>query len=459
MTHFAHSFPIFPEQRIFQSDCEKHQYPRVFLAQEKKRYYLIKSTFLYMSNLATTDPEIADIVRREMERQRDGLELIASENLVSRAVLEAMGSVMTNKYAEGYPGKRYYGGCEVHDMAENLARDRLKELFGAAHANVQPHSGTQANMAVYFATMKLGDLMLSMKLSQGGHLSHGSPVSFTGQFYRVAQYGVDPKTETLDYGVVEEMARKERPAMLVCGASAYPRIIDFKAFQEIADGVDAYCMADIAHIAGLVATGLHPTSVGVTDFTTTTTHKTLRGPRGGAIMCDAEHAQIIDKAVFPGMQGGPLMHTITAKAVCFKEALRPSFKEYNRQIIRNAKAMAETLHEMNLRLVSGGTDNHLILLDLSDLGITGLEAEVALGRAHITVNKNTIPNEQRSPFVTSGLRVGTPAVTSRGMKEEEMHQIGEWIGTILHDIRNEGAIKRIGEEVASMAGKYPLYPE
>jgi len=412
-----------------------------------------------MSNLATTDPEIANIIRREMERQRDGLELIASENLVSRAVLEAMGSVMTNKYAEGYPGKRYYGGCEFYDMAENLARDRLKVLFGAQHANVQPHSGTQANMAVYFATMKLGDLMLSMKLSQGGHLSHGSPVSFTGQFYRVSQYGVDPKTEVLDYGVVEEMARKESPAMLVCGASAYPRTIDFKAFQEIADAVDAYCMADIAHIAGLVASNLHPTSVGITDFTTTTTHKTLRGPRGGAIMCNAEYAPMIDKAVFPGMQGGPLMHTITAKAVCFQEALQPSFKEYNRQIVKNAKAMAETLLEMNLRLVSGGTDNHLILLDLSDLGITGLEAEEALGRAHITVNKNTIPNEQRSPFVTSGLRVGTPAVTTRGMKEEEMHLIGEWIGTILRDIHNEAGIRKIGKEVTSMASKFPLYPE
>lgn len=412
-----------------------------------------------MSYLATTDPEIADIIRKEMERQRDGLELIASENVVSRAVLEAMGSVMTNKYAEGYPGKRYYGGCEFHDMAENLARNRLKELFGAQHANVQPHSGTQANMAVYFATMTLGDLMLSMKLSQGGHLSHGSPVSFTGKFYRVAQYGVDPKTEMLDYGVVEEMARKEKPAMLVCGASAYPRTIDFKAFQEIADSVDAYCMADIAHIAGLVASGLHPTSVGVTDFTTTTTHKTLRGPRGGAIMCNTENAQIIDKAVFPGMQGGPLMHTITAKAVCFREALRPSFREHSRQIIRNAKALAETLLEKNLRLVSGGTDNHLILLDLSNLAITGLEAEEALGRANITVNKNTIPNEQRSPFVTSGLRVGTPAVTSRGMKEEEMHQIGEWIGTILRDIHNDALIKKIKKDVTLMSSKFPLYPE
>ncbi len=412
-----------------------------------------------MSNLATTDPEIAAIIRKEMERQRDGLELIASENMVSRAVLEAMGSVMTNKYAEGYPGKRYYGGCEFHDMAENLARDRMKALFGAQHANVQPHSGTQANMAVYFASMKLGDLMLSMKLSQGGHLSHGSPVSFTGQFYRVSQYGVDPETETIDYGVVEEMARKERPAILVCGASAYPRTIDFAAFQEIADGVDAYCMADIAHIAGLVASGLHPTSVGVTDFTTTTTHKTLRGPRGGAIMCNTEYAQMIDKAVFPGMQGGPLMHTITAKAVCFQEALQPSFREYNRQIVKNAKALAETLLEMDFRLVSGGTDNHLILLDLSNLGITGLEAETVLGKAHITVNKNTIPNEQRSPFVTSGLRVGTPAVTSRGMKEQEMHRIGEWIGAVLKDITNDAVIRKIGEEVTMMAAKFPLYPD
>ncbi|MCQ8893722.1 MAG: serine hydroxymethyltransferase [Methanolinea sp.] len=412
-----------------------------------------------MSYLADTDPEIASIIHKEFERQRDGLELIASENLVSRAVLEAMGSIMTNKYAEGYPGKRYYGGCEFHDMAENLARDRLKALFGAEHANVQPHSGTQANMAVYFATMKLGDLMLSMKLSQGGHLSHGSPVSFTGQFYRVSQYGVDPRTETIDYGAVEEIARKERPTMIVCGASAYPRTIDFRAFQEIADGVDAYCMADIAHIAGLVATGLHPTSVGVTDFTTTTTHKTLRGPRGGAIMCNTEYAAMVDKAVFPGMQGGPLMHTIAAKAVCFKEALRPSFKEYNRQIIKNARAMAESLMEQGLRLVSGGTDNHLILIDLTDRGITGLEAEQALGRAHITVNKNTIPNEQRSPFVTSGLRVGTPAVTSRGMKEEEMHQIGEYIGKILKDIHNEPLIRKIGEDVRSMAARFPLYPD
>jgi glycine hydroxymethyltransferase len=412
-----------------------------------------------MSHLSDTDPVIADIIEKERIRQRDGLELIASENLVSRAVLEAMGSIMTNKYAEGYPGKRYYGGCEFHDMAENLARDRLKELFGAEHANVQPHSGTQANMAVYFAFMNLGDTLMSMKLSQGGHLSHGSPVSFTGKFYRVAQYGVDEKTEMLDYGVVGEMAKKEKPKILVCGASAYPRTIDFKAFQEIADDVGAYCMADIAHIAGLCATGVHPNSVNVVNFTTTTTHKTLRGPRGGAIMCNAEYGPQVDKAVFPGMQGGPLMHTITAKAVCFKEALRPSFKDYNRQVVKNARAMAEVFIDEGLRVVSGGTDNHLILLDLTDLGITGLEAENVLGEAHITVNKNTIPKESRSPFVTSGLRVGTPAVTTRGMKEEQMRIIGEYICTILKDINDSSAVKKIGEEVREMATKYPLYPE
>jgi glycine hydroxymethyltransferase len=412
-----------------------------------------------MSYLSKTDPEIADIIEKERLRQHNGLELIASENLVSRAVLEAMGSIMTNKYAEGYPGKRYYGGCEFYDMAENLARDRLKKLFSAEHANVQPHSGTQANMAVYFAFMNLGDTLMSMKLTQGGHLSHGSPVSFTGKFYKVAQYSLDPKTEMLDYGVIEEMAKKEKPKMLVCGASAYPRTIDFKAFQEIADGVGAYCMADIAHIAGLCATGVHPTSVNVVNFTTTTTHKTLRGPRGGAIMCNNEYAQAIDKAVFPGMQGGPLMHTITAKAVCFQEALRPSFKEYNKQIVKNAKVLAETLMDNGLRLVSGGTDNHLMLLDLTAQGITGLEAENALGKAGITANKNTIPNETKSPFVTSGLRLGTPAVTSRGMKEAEMRQIGNWIATVVKDIRNEAAIKSVHTSVTAMAGKFTLHPE
>jgi len=412
-----------------------------------------------MSYLSKTDPAIADIIEKERLRQVNGLELIASENVVSHAVLEAMGSIMTNKYAEGYPGKRYYGGCEFHDMAENLARDRLKQLFGAEYANVQPHSGTQANMAVYFAYMKLGEKILSMRLNQGGHLSHGSPVSFTGKFYQVAQYGLDPKTEMLDYGAVEEMAKKEKPQIIVCGASAYPRTIDFKAFQSIADGVGAYCMADIAHIAGLVATGLHPTSVGVVNFTTTTTHKTLRGPRGGAIMCNADLGVAIDKAVFPGMQGGPLMHTITAKAVCFQEALQPAFKEYNKQIIKNAKVLAETLMANGLRLVSGGTDNHLMLLDLTDQGITGLEAETALGKAGITVNKNTIPNETKSPFVTSGLRVGTPAVTSRGMKEAEMRLIGAWIAQIVKDVKNEAAIKDVHAKVEALSGKFSLYPE
>src|SRR5271157_3835379 len=404
-----------------------------------------------MSYLSKTDPEIADIIEKERLRQTNGLELIASENLVSHAVLEAMGSIMTNKYAEGYPGKRYYGGCEFHDEAENLARDRLKKLFGAEYANVQPHSGTQANMAVYFAFMNLGDTLMSMKLTQGGHLSHGSPVSFTGKFYKVAQYSLDPKTEMLDYGTIEEMARKEKPKMLVCGASAYPRTIDFKAFQEIADSVGAYCMADIAHIAGLCATGVHPNSVGVVNFTTTTTHKTLRGPRGGAIMANAEYGPAIDKAVLPGMQGGPLMHTITAKAVCFHEALQPSFRDYSRQIVKNARTMADTLLGHGLRLVSGGTDNHLILLDLTEQKITGLEAEIALGKAGITVNKNTIPNENRSPFVTSGLRIGTPAVTSRGMKEEQMKIIGDYIATIIKDINNITRITEIGKEVRDLA--------
>jgi glycine hydroxymethyltransferase len=314
-------------------------------------------------------------------------------------------------------------------------------------------------MAVYFATIKLGDKILSMKLNQGGHLSHGSPVSFTGKFYQVAQYGVDPKTEMLDYGAVSEMAKKEKPQIIVCGASAYPRTIDFKAFQEIADDVGACCLADIAHIAGLVATGQHPTSVGVVNYTTTTTHKTLRGPRGGAIMCNADLGVAIDKAVFPGMQGGPLMHTITAKAVCFEEALRPSFTEYNKQIVKNAKVLAETLMNNGIRLVSGGTDNHLMLLDLTDQGITGLEAETALGRAAITVNKNTIPNETKSPFVTSGLRVGTPAVTSRGMKEAEMRLIGTWIASVIKDIKNEKNIRDVHSKVEALAGKFTLYPE
>ncbi|MDD1678212.1 MAG: serine hydroxymethyltransferase [Methanomicrobiales archaeon] len=413
-----------------------------------------------MLNLKKTDPEIADLLEKEKQRQIQGLELIASENLVSKAVLEVMGSIFTNKYAEGYPGKRYYGGCEFYDVAEDLARERMKKLFGAEHANVQPHSGTQANMAIYFATMECGkDRMMSMSLSQGGHLSHGSPVSFSGKMYQVTQYGVDLETEMLDYGIVEELAKKVRPRLIVCGASAYPRRIDFKAFQEIADGVGAQCMADIAHIAGLCATGVHETSVGVVDFTTTTTHKTLRGPRGGAILCDKEYAQMVDKAVFPGMQGGPLMHTIAAKAVCLKEALQPSFTEYNRQIVKNAQKIADVLLDAGLRLVSGGTDNHLLLIDLSDRGITGLEAEIALGRAGITVNKNTIPRETRSPFVTSGLRIGTPAITTRGMKEAEMEQIGALIAQVLRDIHDEAVIRKVKDEVVALASRFPIYPE
>jgi len=412
-----------------------------------------------MSELARTDPEIADLLEKERLRQLNGLELIASENIVSRAVLEAQGSIMTNKYAEGYPGKRYYGGCEFYDIAENLARERLKKLFGAEHANVQPHSGTQANMAAYFSVMKPGGTLMSMSLSQGGHLSHGSPVNFSGQLFRIVPYGVDLETEVLDYGVIEAIARKEKPNVIVCGASAYPRTIDFKAFMEIAESVGACCVADIAHIAGLCATGVHPTSVNVTHITTTTTHKTLRGPRGGAVMCGKEFAQAVDKAVFPGMQGGPLMHTIAAKAVCFKEALRPSFTDYNRQIVKNCRVLADTLMDGGLRLVSGGTDNHLLLIDLSKQGLTGLEAENALGCAGITANKNTIPRETRSPFVTSGLRIGTPAVTSRGMKEPEMRFIGEKIVQVIQHIRDDAVIARVKGEVVAMASRFPIYPE
>ncbi|MDD3856845.1 MAG: serine hydroxymethyltransferase [Methanoculleus sp.] len=421
-----------------------------------------------MSNLATFDPEVADLIEQERLRQVNGLELIASENVVSKAVLEAMGSIMTNKYAEGYPGKRYYGGCEFHDVVENLARDRLCELFGAEHANVQPHSGSQANQAVYFAYLGYKDRILSQSLTQGGHLSHGSPVNITGRWYSIFHYGVDPESETLDYAAIEEIARTVNPQMIVCGASAYPREIDFKAFQEVADTVGARCMADIAHIAGLCATGYHNSPVGVVDIVTTTTHKTLRGPRGGAIMCGNEDAAAIDKSIFPGMQGGPLMHTIAAKAVCFKEALTPAYRDYCGQVVRNAKTMADVLASEGLDLVSGGTDNHLILLDLTGVStngehLTGLAAEVALGEAGITVNKNTIPREQLSPFVTSGLRIGTPAVTSRGMKEEEMKQIGHWIARVVKDIAKDKtskkAITEVREEVIALASKYPLYPE
>ena len=421
-----------------------------------------------MSYLANFDPEVAGIIENERLRQINGLELIASENVVSRAVLEATGSIMTNKYAEGYPGKRYYGGCEYHDAVENLARDRLCKLFGAEHANVQPHSGSQANQAVYFAYLNYKDRIMSQSLTQGGHLSHGSPVNITGRWYSIFHYGVDSVTETLDYAVIEDMARIAKPQIIVCGASAYPREIDFKAFQEIADTVGARCMADIAHIAGLCATGYHNSPVGVVDIVTTTTHKTLRGPRGGAIMCGKENAAAIDKSIFPGMQGGPLMHIRAAKAVCFKEALTPAYGDYCGQVVRNARTMADVLTEEGLDLVSGGTDNHLILLDLTGVSmnhehLTGLAAETALGEAGITVNKNTIPREQLSPFVTSGLRIGTPAVTSRGMKEEEMKQIGHWIARVVKDVARDRtskkAITEVREEVIALASKYPLYPE
>ena len=427
-----------------------------------------KQPFFCMSNLANFDPEVAGVIENERLRQINGLELIASENVVSKAVLEAMGSIMTNKYAEGYPGKRYYGGCEFHDVVENLARDRMCKLFGAEHANVQPHSGSQANQAVYFAYLNYKDRIMSQSLTQGGHLSHGSPVNITGRWYSIFHYGVDPVTETLDYAVIEDMARIVKPQIIVCGASAYPREIDFKAFQEVADTVGARCMADIAHIAGLCATGYHNSPVGVVDIVTTTTHKTLRGPRGGAIMCGKEDAAAIDKSVFPGMQGGPLMHIIAAKAVCFKEALTPTYRDYCGQVVKNARAMAGVLAEEGLDLVSGGTDNHLILLDLTGVStnhehLTGLAAETALGEAGITVNKNTIPREQLSPFVTSGLRIGTPAVTSRGMKEEEMKQIGHWIARVVKDVARDRtskkAITEVREEVIALASKYPLYPE
>ncbi|MDO8841987.1 serine hydroxymethyltransferase [Methanocalculus sp.] len=412
-----------------------------------------------MSFLERDDPEVADIIEKERQRQVFGLELIASENVVSRAVMEATGSIMCNKYAEGYPGKRYYGGCEFHDEVENLARDRLCELFSAEHANVQPHSGSQANQAVYFGTIQPKDVIMSQSLTQGGHLSHGSPVNISGKLYEVHSYGVDYESEVLDYAAIADMARQVKPKMIVCGASAYPREIDFKVFGEIADEVGAICMADIAHIAGLVATGIHNSPIDVCRFTTTTTHKTLRGPRGGAILCRKEDGPIIDKSVFPGLQGGPLMHIIAAKAVCFKEALKPSYTEYAKQVVKNAKVLADTLIGNNLRVCSGGTDNHLALLDLSDHGITGLEAEIALGKAGITVNKNTIPREKRSPFVTSGLRVGTPTITSRGMKEDEMKLIGDWIGRVINHIGDDMIIRSVKEEVVEFSGRYPLYPD
>ncbi len=413
-----------------------------------------------LEHLSRTDPEIFEAVRAELKRQSQGLELIASENFVSMAVLEAAGTVLTNKYAEGLPGKRYYGGCEFVDVAEELARSRACELFGADHANVQPHSGAQANMAVYLAFLEPGDPVLGMSLSHGGHLTHGSPVNASGILYRVEGYGVDEGTGLIDYDALREQARTLRPRMIVAGASAYPRTIDFEAFGAIAREVDALLMVDMAHIAGLVAAGVHPSPVPHADVVTSTTHKTLRGPRGGIILCREEHARAVDKAVFPGMQGGPLMHVIAAKAVAFREALRPTFADYARQVVANARALGDTLMERGYDLVSGGTDNHLILVDLrSHDDLTGKAAEAALEHAGITVNKNTVPGEQRSPFVTSGLRIGTAALTSRGMGEPELRRIGGWIGDVLDAPDDVTIQNRVRAEVEEFCRVFPLYPE
>ncbi|MEI4462142.1 serine hydroxymethyltransferase [Exiguobacterium indicum] len=412
-----------------------------------------------LTYLKQQDEALFSAMRQELGRQRDNIELIASENFVSQAVMEAQGSVLTNKYAEGYPGRRYYGGCEYVDLAENLARDRAKEIFGAEHANVQPHSGAQANMAVYFTILEQGDTVLGMNLSHGGHLTHGSPVNFSGVQYNFVEYGVDQETEMIDYDVVAQLAEEHKPKLIVAGASAYPRVIDFKRFREIADSVGAYLMVDMAHIAGLVAAGQHPNPVEHAHFVTTTTHKTLRGPRGGMILCKEEHAKAIDKAIFPGIQGGPLMHVIAAKAVAFGEALAPEFKDYIGQVVTNAKVLGEELTKRGLRIVSGGTDNHLLLVDLQPLGITGKLAEHALDEAGITVNKNTIPFDPASPFVTSGIRIGTAAMTSRGFKEAEMKEIAELIELVLNRPEEADVLAQARERVVALTGRFPLYPE
>jgi glycine hydroxymethyltransferase len=414
-----------------------------------------------MEHLRSADPQIFDAIVAEAKRQATGLELIASENFVSRAVMEAMGTVLTNKYAEGLPGKRYYAGCEFVDVAEDLARDRAKQLFAAEHANVQPHSGAQANMAAYFAFLEPGDKILGMSLSHGGHLTHGSPVNFSGRLFQVVPYGVRADDGRIDYDALREVARAERPKMSVAGASAYPRVIDFEAFRDVASEVGARLMVDMAHIAGLVATGHHPSPVLLADVTTTTTHKTLRGPRGGLILCAEEHAKTIDKMVFPFMQGGPLMHVIAAKAVAFLEALQPDFALYAARIVANAKALGAGLAANGFHPVSGGTDNHLLLVDLrpSHPDLTGKEADAALEAAGITVNKNTVPGETRSPFVTSGLRIGTPAVTSRGMGEAEMRQIADWITEVLEAPSDRSRIDRVHESVRELCLSFPLYPE
>jgi glycine hydroxymethyltransferase len=429
-----------------------------------------------VKHLHNVDPEMYEVVQLEEKRQHEKLELIASENFASRAVLEAAGTVLTNKYAEGYPGKRYYGGCEYIDMAENLARDRAKELFAADYANVQPHSGSSANMAVYFAVLKPGDTILGMNLSHGGHLTHGAPVNFSGKLFNIVSYGVDPETETIDYDEVARVAKETRPGLIIAGASAYPRIIDFPRFRQIADEVGALFMVDMAHIAGLVATGEHPSPLPHAHFVTTTTHKTLRGPRGGLILIgnDSENtlgikaaksgrvkqfSEIIDSNVMPGIQGGPLMHIIAAKGVAFKEAQSPTFAEYQKQIVRNARALAAALEAEGARIVSGGTDNHLMLVDVTPFEVTGKEAEQALDRANITVNKNAIPFDTRSPLVTSGIRLGTPALTTRGMGEADMERVASLIVRVLASKGDDGVVEQVAEEVKQLSGRFSLYPE
>ncbi len=406
-------------------------------------------------DIVKVDPEIASAMNQEIDRLNNNIELIASENVVSPAVMAAMGSPLTNKYAEGYPGKRYYGGCEHVDVVETLAIERAKELFGAEHANVQPHSGAQANMAVFFAVLNPGDTVLSMNLAHGGHLSHGSPVNISGKYYNIVPYGVTKETKTIDYDEIRKLALECKPKMILAGASAYPRTIDFAKFAEIAKEVGAYFMVDMAHIAGLVAAGEHPNPVPYADFVTTTTHKTLRGPRGGLILCKEEHAKLINKALFPGIQGGPLMHVIAAKAVCFKEALSPEFKAYQAQVVKNAKALAEGLMAKGFDVISGGTDNHLMLIDLTSMGVTGKEAEHMLDEVRITVNKNSIPFETASPFITSGIRIGTPASTTRGMNEDDMKEIAELIYLTLSNF--EANKDEVRKRVAALCSKYPLY--
>ncbi len=410
---------------------------------------------MYFDEIRKIDPEVAASFDAELTRQRENIELIASENYVSPAVMAAMGSIMTNKYAEGYPQKRYYGGCQCVDVAEELARKRACEIFKAEHANVQPHSGAQANTAVYFALLKPGDTIMGMALDNGGHLTHGSPANFSGAYFNIVPYGVSPSDGRIDYDALMELAKKTSPKMIVAGASAYPRAIDFKRFREIADACGAYLMVDMAHIAGLVAAGEHMNPTEYADVVTTTTHKTLRGPRGGMILCREKYAKAIDKAIFPGTQGGPLMHVIAAKAVCFKEAQTPEFNEYQRQIVKNAKAMAERFIYRGVKLVSGGTDNHLMLVDLSDLEVTGKALEKMLDRAHITVNKNTVPGEKRSPFIASGIRVGTPAVTTRGMREAEMVQIADMIADVIAS--GEEALEDVSKRALNLTERFPLY--